>query len=84
MRSSQAKIVTMGGAKAAPSIVDAQLLWDFTVADVVVVLDGLAADEILPIWRRVQDLARKGRTEDALRELTALKAIVDDALRLTL
>jgi hypothetical protein len=60
-----AVVLRVGGAKQMASLASAQLLWEFTDAQVAVVLDNLQAAGIDPIWRSAEELAAAGRMGEA-------------------
>jgi hypothetical protein len=67
-----ATCLPIGGAKTLPSLVDASLLFDFTDATIVLVLDNLDSDVLGPIWARLLGAYRAGNNpavEGALREI---------------
>jgi energy-coupling factor transporter ATP-binding protein EcfA2 len=45
--------VPIGGAKALTSVADASILFDFTSASIIVVLDNTQNEAVQPIWRRL-------------------------------
>ena len=53
-------IIPVGGAKHLASLATAHVLWDFTEADFVVVLDGMIAEQVQPIWAEAQALRDRG------------------------
>lgn len=70
-----ATMLRLGGAKALPSLVDAQLLFEGTAAAIIFVLDNLVDDRIHPIWTAAQEAMAAGNARsavDAVRELEAL------------
>jgi ABC-type transport system involved in cytochrome c biogenesis ATPase subunit len=73
LRSAGAVVLSAGGAKTLPSIATASLIWDYTDADVVVVLDNLAADVVQPIWKEAIGEAQSGNTRQAQRILQTLE-----------
>lgn len=67
--------VPVGGAKQLPSLASAHLLWNFTDADVVVILDGLAREKVEPIWSRCLAAYERNNRKEAqavLRDLDRL------------
>lgn len=65
-------IVAMRGAKNAPSLADAQLLFDFTDASVLVVLDNVREAEAQRCWTEAREQIRKGNRAAATRALEPL------------
>ncbi|MGQ0843366.1 MAG: AAA family ATPase [Sporichthyaceae bacterium] len=65
-------IYPVGGAKQMVSLANAGLLWDFTDAAIVIVVDNIARTTIAPVWDKVQRLVAAGRTEAAVRALVPL------------
>jgi energy-coupling factor transporter ATP-binding protein EcfA2 len=65
-------IYPVGGAKQIASLVTAGILWDFTEADVVIVLDGLRAEELRPMWQSAQNHRQMGNPDAAIRVLAPL------------
>ncbi len=65
-------IYPVGGAKQMVSLANAGLLWDFTDAAIVIVVDNIARATIAPVWEKVQKLVAAGRTEAAVRALVPL------------
>ncbi|MGQ0466891.1 MAG: AAA family ATPase [Sporichthyaceae bacterium] len=65
-------IYPVGGAKQMVSLANAGLLWDFTDAAIVIVVDNIARATIAPVWDKVQKLVASGRTEAAVRALVPL------------
>lgn len=75
LREMRASVMPIGGAIAAPSLAEAALLFDFTDAQIVVVLDGVAAKAITPSWQAAIAHADDGNIRQARRELLALEKI---------
>jgi energy-coupling factor transporter ATP-binding protein EcfA2 len=70
-----AVILHAAGAKNLPELTRAQLIWDYTDADVVVVLDNLSVEAVLPVWEEAKRAARsgaRGRAREVLRNLERL------------
>jgi energy-coupling factor transporter ATP-binding protein EcfA2 len=65
-------IYPVGGAKQMMSLASAGLLWDFTDAAIVLVLDNIARATIQPVWERAQSAMAAGRREAAIRALVPL------------
>ena len=68
-------IYPVGGAKQMVSLANAGLLWDFTDAVIVIVVDNIARATIAPVWDKVQKLVANGRHEAAVRALVPLGKI---------
>ena len=75
LRDIRAAVMPIGGAIAAPSLAEAALLFDFTDAQIVVVLDGVAAKAVTPSWQAAIAHADDGNIKQARRELLALEKI---------
>ncbi|HEX3827197.1 MAG TPA: AAA family ATPase [Sporichthyaceae bacterium] len=65
-------IYPVGGAKQMASLASAGLLWDFTDAAIVIVVDNIARATIHPVWEKAQSAMAAGRTEAAIRALVPL------------
>ncbi len=65
-------VYPVGGAKQMVSLATAGLIWDFTDAAIVIVLDNIARAAIQPTWDKVQGLVAKNRTDAAVRALVPL------------
>ncbi len=65
-------VYPVGGAKQMVSLATAGLIWDFTDAAIVLVLDNIARAEIQPVWEKVQAALSRGGTESAIRALVPL------------
>gem|GEM_PF-2924305 len=65
-------VYPVGGAKQMVSLASAGLLWDFTDAAIVIVVDNIARPTIAPVWEKAQALMAAGRTEAAIRALVPL------------
>src|SRR5581483_6080875 len=65
-------IYPVGGAKQMVSLASAGLLWDFTDASIVIVVDNIARTTIQPVWEKAQTAMAAGRTEAAIRALVPL------------
>ncbi|MGQ0631893.1 MAG: ATP-dependent nuclease [Sporichthyaceae bacterium] len=65
-------IYPVGGAKAMMSLATAGLIWDFTDAAIVIVVDNVARATIAPVWEKVQASLARGGTESAIRALVPL------------
>jgi energy-coupling factor transporter ATP-binding protein EcfA2 len=65
-------IYPVGGAKQMVSLASAGLLWDFTDASIVIVVDNIARTTIQPVWERAQAAMAAGRVEAAIRALVPL------------
>lgn len=70
-----AVVLHTAGAKNLPELTRAQLIWDYTDADVVVVLDGIAVAAVLPIWDEAKRSARVGEWKKATAALQALERL---------
>lgn len=64
----------MGGAKNLPELTRPQLIWDYTDADAVVVLDGMSVEAVLPVWEEAAGSQGRGerKATQALRALERL------------
>ena len=65
-------IYPVGGAKQMQSLATAGLIWDFTDAAIVLVLDNIARAAIQPVWDKAQAAIARGGTESAIRALVPL------------
>ncbi|HVE26546.1 MAG TPA: hypothetical protein VNC22_14130 [Sporichthya sp.] len=65
-------IYPVGGAKQMQSLATAGLIWDFTDAAIVLVLDNIARASIQPVWDKAQAAIARGGTESAIRALVPL------------
>ncbi|WP_019874679.1 hypothetical protein [Sporichthya polymorpha] len=65
-------IYPVGGAKQMQSLATAGLIWDFTDAAIVLVLDNIARAAIQPVWDKAQAAIGRGGTESAIRALVPL------------
>ena len=65
-------IYPVGGAKQMQSLATAGLIWDFTDAAIVLVLDNIARAAIQPVWDKAQASIARGGTESAIRALVPL------------
>jgi ABC-type cobalamin/Fe3+-siderophores transport system ATPase subunit len=70
-----AVILCAFGAKNLPELTRAQLIWDYTDADVIVVLDGMSVDAVLPLWEQAKEAARSGNKRKAAQALRALEQL---------
>jgi hypothetical protein len=68
----QALVLAMRGAKNLSSLAQADILFDYTDAPILVVLDGVHDDLVTPHWQAAADLAAQGRPGDARRALMRL------------
>lgn len=75
LRTARAAVLPLGGGRAAPSLADATLLFDYTDANVVVVLDGIALETVAPIWETTVAHAQRGEIAAARRELARLEEL---------
>lgn len=75
LREMRAAVMPIGGGATAPSLAEAALLFDFTDAQIVVVLDGVAAKAVTPCWKAAIAHADEGNIKKARRELLALEKI---------
>lgn len=75
LRDATASVIATGGAKSLPSVAEASLIWDYTDADVVVVLDNIAASEVVPLWDRARDAASRGSHKEAQQALYELERL---------
>jgi predicted ATPase len=65
-------IYPVGGAKQMASLATAGLLWDFTDAAIVIVVDNIARATIAPVWEKAQRAIASGRLAAAERALVPL------------
>lgn len=67
----RAEIIVMRGSTKLPGTIESQVLFEFTNAHLVAVLDSLAADEVEDAWREAELLALRSGWEDAVAYLKA-------------
>jgi predicted ATPase len=65
-------VYPVGGAKQMASLATAGLLWDFTDAAIVIVVDNIARATIAPVWEKAQKAIAAGRVAAAERALVPL------------
>ncbi|HEY2834186.1 MAG TPA: AAA family ATPase [Sporichthyaceae bacterium] len=65
-------VYPVGGAKQMASLASAGLLWDFTDAAIVIVVDNIARATIAPVWEKAQRAIASGRFAAAERALVPL------------
>ncbi|HZE66411.1 MAG TPA: hypothetical protein VE081_07260 [Sporichthyaceae bacterium] len=65
-------VYPVGGAKQMASLATAGLLWDFTDAAIVIVVDNIARATIAPVWEKAQRAIASGRVAAAERALVPL------------
>jgi hypothetical protein len=75
LEKASAVVIPTGGAKTLPSILQASLIWEFTDAEVIVVLDNISREAIEPIWRAVQAAMAAGDIQKAQSGLYALESL---------
>lgn len=75
LRQASAVTVPMGGGLAAASIADSELLFEFTDAQVVVVLDNVAMAELMPLWQQAIAHAESGDVRQARRVAAGLERL---------
>jgi energy-coupling factor transporter ATP-binding protein EcfA2 len=73
LRQLSARVLPLGGAVHAPGLVDSRVLFDFTDASVLVVLDNVDAALAGTCWERARDQASRGDTRSAVAELSPLQ-----------
>jgi ABC-type transport system involved in cytochrome c biogenesis ATPase subunit len=54
LEQASAVVIPTGGANSLPSVVQASLIWEFTDAEVIVVLDNISRETVEPIWLAAQ------------------------------
>jgi energy-coupling factor transporter ATP-binding protein EcfA2 len=67
------RVVPMGGTHALNSVVDAQLMFDYTSAVVVIALDRLRLQRVELNWNETRDLVRQGQVRGAYKSLKTFK-----------
>jgi hypothetical protein len=65
----------VSGAKQIPSLATAHLLWDFTDAEVVVVLDGISQEVLAPVWTKAMTAYEQGDRRAARQALRGLEGV---------
>jgi predicted ATPase len=65
-------VYPVGGAKQMVSLATAGLLWDFTDAAIVIVVDNISRATIAPVWEKAQRAIAQGRIAAAERALVPL------------
>lgn len=68
------RVVPMGGTHALRSVVDAQLIFDYTSAGVVIALDRLRLSEVELRWSKTRELVRSGDKGAAFKSLEVFKS----------
>ena len=54
LEQASAVVIATGGANSLPSVVQASLIWEYTDAEVIVVLDNISRETVEPIWLAAQ------------------------------
>lgn len=75
LRQASAVTVPMGGGLAAASIADSELLFEFTDAQIVIVLDNVAMAELMPLWEQATAHAEAGDLRRARRAAAELERL---------
>jgi predicted ATPase len=73
LAAARAHVLKLRGAKQATTLLEASLLFDYSDAPIVLVLDNLADEAIAPVWRKAMALGQRGRTKEALAALRQLR-----------
>lgn len=73
------RVVPMGGTHSLNSVIDAQLIFDYTSAGVVIALDRLRLSEVELNWRMTRELVRNGDKGAAFKSLGTFKLKCDSS-----
>ena len=71
----RAAVAPMRGAKNLQSVLNARLIFDYTDAPVLVVIDNIKQALIQPLWEQAVSHAAKGRTKEAVAALRPLEGV---------
>lgn len=77
----RARILPMRGARNLLTLVDAQFIFDFTDAQLLIALDRIRLDPIENMWSAAQQRARQGDMQGAWEELSLLREPTQDGRR---